>query len=86
MWKLLGVHSGRVDFPTDFPVTWFSLVASLIPSLPVLRRAINHQVWRYAMMEEYHSIMKNDVWNIFMRLEGKSLVGYLRSNMLWMAA
>ena len=26
------------------------------------------------MMEEYHSIMKNDVWEIVLRLEGKSVV------------
>jgi hypothetical protein len=26
------------------------------------------------MMEEYHSIMKNDVWEIIMRPEGKSVV------------
>ena len=27
-----------------------------------------------AMMEEYTSIMKNDVWDIVLRLEGKSVV------------
>jgi hypothetical protein len=27
------------------------------------------------MMEEYHSIMKNDVWDIVLRPEGKSMVG-----------
>jgi hypothetical protein len=26
------------------------------------------------MMEEYQSIMKNDVWDIVLRLEGKSIV------------
>jgi hypothetical protein len=26
------------------------------------------------MMEEYHSIMKNDVWGLVRRLEGKSAV------------
>jgi hypothetical protein len=31
-------------------------------------------VWRDAMMEEYHSIMKNDVWDIVLRPEGKSVV------------
>jgi hypothetical protein len=31
-------------------------------------------VWRDAMMEEYHSIMKNDVWDIVPRPEGKSVV------------
>jgi hypothetical protein len=31
-------------------------------------------VWRDAMMEEYQCIMKNDVWDIVLRLEGKSIV------------
>jgi hypothetical protein len=29
---------------------------------------------RDAMMEEYQSIMKNDVWDIVSRLKGKSVV------------
>ena len=33
-----------------------------------------HQVWRDAMMEEYNSIMKNGVWEIVLRPEGKSVV------------
>jgi hypothetical protein len=36
--------------------------------------ATSHPVWRDAMMEEYQSIMKNDVWDIVLRLEGKSVV------------
>jgi hypothetical protein len=31
-------------------------------------------VWRYFMMEEYQSIMKNDVWDIVLRPEGKFVV------------
>ena len=31
-------------------------------------------VWRDTMMEEYHSIMKNDDWEIVSRPEGKSMV------------
>ena len=33
-----------------------------------------HQFWRDAMMEEYNSIMKNGVWEVVLRLEGKSVV------------
>ena len=33
-----------------------------------------HQVWRDAMMEEYNSIMKNGVWEVVLRPEGKSVV------------
>ena len=36
--------------------------------------ATSRQVWRDAMMEEYNSIMKNDVWEVVPRLEGKSMV------------
>jgi len=32
------------------------------------------QVWKDAMMEEYQSIMKNDVWEIVPRSQGKSVV------------
>jgi hypothetical protein len=34
----------------------------------------SHPVWRDAMMEEYQSIMKNDVWDIVPRPEGKFTV------------
>jgi hypothetical protein len=30
--------------------------------------------WNDAMMEEYQSIMKNDVWEVVLRPEGKSIV------------
>jgi hypothetical protein len=36
--------------------------------------ASSQQVWRNAMMEKYLSIMKNDVWDIVLRPEGKSMV------------
>jgi hypothetical protein len=39
-----------------------------------MRRQTSHPVWRDVMMEEYQSIMKNDVWDIVMRHEGKSVV------------
>ena len=32
------------------------------------------QVWKDAMHEEYQSIMKNDVWDVFPCPEGKSVV------------
>ena len=44
------------------------LVASLRDSEPsTFEEASQHQVWRDAMMEEYHSIMKNDAWEIVPR-------------------
>ena len=52
-----------------------ALVASLRDSKPsTFEEASQHLVWRDAMMEEYHSIMKNDVWQIVRRPEGKSMV------------
>jgi hypothetical protein len=35
---------------------------------------IGQQIWKDAMTEEYRSIMKNSVWDIVMRLKGKSIV------------
>jgi len=32
------------------------------------------QVWRDSMMEEYQSIMNNDVWEVVPRPQGKSIV------------
>ena len=36
--------------------------------------AVEKKVWKDAMDEEYQSIMKNDVWDVVLRLEGKSVV------------
>ena len=38
--------------------------------------AASKQVWVDAMIEEYKSIMKNDVWEIVPRPTGKSVVTY----------
>jgi hypothetical protein len=43
---------------------------------PFHGEVIGEKVWQDAMIEEYHSIMNNDVWDIFLRLEGKSVVTY----------
>jgi hypothetical protein len=36
--------------------------------------AVGQHVWQDTMTEEYHSIMKNDVWDTIMRPKGKSIV------------
>jgi hypothetical protein len=36
--------------------------------------ATGQQVWKDAMTEEYQSIMKNDMWDIVLRPEGKFVV------------
>jgi hypothetical protein len=50
-------------------------MSSIIDSEPSsFEEATGQQVWKDAMMEEYQSIMKNDVWDIVPRPEGKSVV------------
>jgi len=39
------------------------------------KEATSQQVWQDAMVEEYSSMMKNDVWEIVPQPEGKSIVG-----------
>ena len=51
------------------------LMASLRDSKPsTFEEASQHHVWQDAMIDEYHSIMKNDVCEIVPRPEGKSVV------------
>jgi hypothetical protein len=42
--------------------------------LETFAQAIDQQVWRDAMLEEYDSIMGNDVWEVVPRPVGKSVV------------
>jgi len=52
-----------------------ALVTSIVDTEPSsYEEATSQQVWREAMMEEYSSIMKNDVWEVVPRPEGKSVV------------
>jgi hypothetical protein len=49
-------------------------MSSIIDTEPSsYEEATRKQVWQDAMVE-YNSIMKNDVWEIVSRLEGKSMV------------
>jgi hypothetical protein len=36
--------------------------------------AAKHKVWKHSMIEEYKSILKNDVWEVVPRPQGKSVV------------
>lgn len=50
-------------------------MSNIIESEPSsIEEASSLQVWKYAMTEEYQSILKNDVWDIVARPEGKSIV------------
>lgn len=39
-----------------------------------IQRSHKRTSWKYAMAEEYESIMKNDVWDVVPRPKGKSVV------------
>ena len=55
--------------------SYMAVVTSLSELEPTtFEEASKHQVWRDAMMEEYNSIMKNGVWEVVPRPEGKSVV------------
>lgn len=56
------------------PNRYQALVAQ-VEELSSFREAIQHRVWVVAMVEEYSSIMTNDVWEIVPRPENRSVVG-----------
>ena len=50
-------------------------MSHIIDSYPTsYEEASDKQDWKDAMMEEYKSIMKNDVWKVVPRPKGKSIV------------
>ena len=65
----------RESKPPERFCSYMASVTSIVDSEPSsYEETANQQVWREAMMEEYSSIMKNDVWEVVPRLEGKSVV------------
>lgn len=55
--------------------SYVALMCNIIETKPFsVEEASNQQVWKDAMDEEYQSILKNDVWDIVPRPEGKSVV------------
>ena len=55
--------------------SYVALMTSLVNAKPsTFEEAVKKKEWKEAMMEEYESIMKNDVWEIVPRPEGKSVV------------
>lgn len=56
--------------------SYMALMSNIIDSNPTsVEEATDQHVWRDSMVEEYHSIMKNVLWDIVLRLQGKSMVG-----------
>eukprot|EP00253_Pinus_taeda_P003353 PITA_03353 len=55
-----------------------ALVTSIIDFEPsIYEEAASQQVWREALMEEYSSIMKNDVWEVVPRLEVNTMSQFM---------
>lgn len=54
---------------------YLALMAELTKSEPTnVKEALTCQAWRDAMIEEYQSIIKNDVWEILPRPKGKTVI------------
>ena len=55
--------------------SYMALLSDIIDAKPSsFEEVVGKQVWKDAMHEEYQSIMKNDVWDVVPRPEGKSVV------------
>ena len=55
--------------------SYVALLFDIIDAEPSsFEEAVEKKVWKNAMLEEYQSIMKNDVWDVVPRPEGKSIV------------
>jgi hypothetical protein len=68
-------HAVRESKPLERFYSYIVMVRSIWESDPsTFEEATSRQVWRYAMMEEYNSIMKNDVWEVVPRPEEKLVV------------
>ena len=54
---------------------YVALLCDIIDKEPsTYEEATEKKEWKGAMIEEYQSIMKNDVWEIVLRLEKKSIM------------
>jgi hypothetical protein len=55
--------------------SYVALMSNIIDSEPsTFEEVAEKQEWKDVMMEEYQSIMKNDVWEVVPRPDGKSVV------------
>jgi hypothetical protein len=67
--------SVRTSIPPQRYLGYAALMSDIIESEPTcFKEAITRQEWKDSMMEEYTSIMKNDVWEIVPRPKNKSIV------------
>ena len=55
--------------------SYLTLLCGIIDQEPIsYEEAAEKKVWQDAMIKEYQSLMKNDVWDIVPRPKGKSVV------------
>jgi hypothetical protein len=55
---------------------YMAVMTQLIDVEPSIYESVaRHKVWQEAMIKEYASIMKNDVWEVVLRPEDKKVVG-----------
>jgi hypothetical protein len=65
----------RESRPPERLGSYLAMVTSITDTEPqTFAQAVDQQVWREAMLEEYDSIMRNDVWEVVPRPVGKSVV------------
>ena len=54
---------------------YVALLCDIIDKEPSkYEEVVENKEWKHSMIEEYQSIMKDDVWDVVPRLEGKSIV------------
>ena len=57
--------------------SYMALLSDIIDAEPsIYEEVVEKKVWKDTMLEEYHLVMKNDVWGVVPRLEGISVVTY----------
>ena len=69
------MNSSREHKHPDRYIVYVLLMSNISDSEPSsYEEVVEQQVWKDAMIEEYHSILENDVWDIVPRPERKSIV------------
>ena len=69
-------------------ITRYQALVAQVEEPSSFQEVVQHQVWVDAMIEQYASIMTNDVWEVIPRPQSRSVldhVGSTRSNTLKMA-
>ena len=65
----------RESRPPERFASYIAMVTNIVETEPSsYEDASTQSVWRESMAKEYASIMKNDVWEVVPRSEGKSVV------------